>query len=103
MDQDSVWDMLTKLAREGGCIVASADCDVIEIAFARARGDFLVDNRGYGWVRRLPEWLQRHSRFARNASPDCCEGPQPAESKKFIKVPHPWSTAHGAFSEIRVK
>lgn len=73
MDSDFLWDMLTKLAREGGCIVSSADCSVMEIADARARGDFLVDNRGYGYVRRIPEWLRRHSRFARHAAPDCCE------------------------------
>lgn len=65
--------LIKKLAVEGGCIVSSADCSEMEIADARARGDFWVDNHNYGYVRRLPEWLQRHSRFARNASPDCCE------------------------------
>ena len=66
--------LLEKLGREGGCLVASADCDRIEIAEANARGDMYVDPNGLGYVRRIPEWLQRHSRYARNAAPDCCEG-----------------------------
>lgn len=67
--------LLEKLGREGGCLVATADCDQIEIADANARGDMYVDANGFGFVRRCPEWLQRHSRFARNATPDCCDGP----------------------------
>ena len=63
--------LLALLAAEGGCIVSSADCHEIEIAEARARGDFWVDDDGLGYVRRLPEWLSRHSRYARGATDPC--------------------------------
>lgn len=72
--------LTNKLAIEGGCIVASADCDTIELADARARGDFTVDEGGIGYVRRLPGWLKRHSRFARGAT-DSCEQKADAEEK----------------------
>ena len=65
--------MLEKIGLMGGCIVSSADCSEIEIADARVRGDFYVDADGFGFVRRLPEWLQLHSRDARNRSEACCE------------------------------
>lgn len=66
-------ELIAKLAAGGGCIVSSADCSVMEIADARVRGDFHVDANGFGYVRRLPEWLARHSRYARNVAADCCE------------------------------
>lgn len=66
-------DLINKLKLEGGCIVSSADCSEMEIADARVRGDFYVDDYNFGFVRRLPAWLQKHSRFSRNAEPDCCE------------------------------
>lgn len=60
-----------KLASEGGCIVSTADCSELEIANARGRGDFYADENGYGYVRRIPEWLRKHSRFARGATDSC--------------------------------
>lgn len=66
-------ELVTRLAVEGGCLVASADCSEIEIADARVRGDWYVDAEGFGYVRRLPEWLRKHSRFARGHTEDCCE------------------------------
>jgi hypothetical protein len=65
--------LFEKLKKEGGCIVSSADCSELEIADARVRGDFFADENGFGYVRRLPEWLQKHSRFARNAEEENCE------------------------------
>lgn len=66
-------NLIEKLLIHGGCIVSSADCSQMEIADARVRGDFWADANGYGYVRRLPEWLARHSRYARIVSPECCE------------------------------
>ncbi len=66
-------ELLEKLAKEGGCIVSSADCSMIEISNAQARGDMFVDESGLGYVRRLPEWLQKHSAWARGADVNCCE------------------------------
>lgn len=77
-DMKKVFD---KLAKDGGCLVSSADCSEMEIADARAREDFYLDG-SLGFVRRLPQWLVKHSRFARGLSDDCCEtGSQPAEKK----------------------
>lgn len=66
--------VLKKLTEEGGCIVSSADCNINEITNAQRRGDFWVDSNNMGFVRRLPEWLQKHSKYARNAKGDNCEG-----------------------------
>lgn len=65
-------ELLRKLRENGGCIVSSADCNEIEIADAKARGDWWVDD-GFGYVLRLPEWLASHSRYARGAHADTCE------------------------------
>lgn len=59
------------LATKSGCLVSSADCSEIEIADAQRRGDFYVFAGGLGLVHRHAEWLQRHSRFARNAVSSC--------------------------------
>lgn len=66
-------NLLNRLANTGGCIVSSADCCELEIAEAKVRGDFYVDENNLGYVRRNPDWLKKHSRFARGAFPDCCE------------------------------
>jgi hypothetical protein len=65
--------LLAKLSLEGGCLVSSADCSEIEIVDARQRGDFYVQDGGLGFVRRLPDWMQKHSRFHRGAEPGNCE------------------------------
>lgn len=65
--------LVAKLAVDGGCIVSSADCGEIEIADAKCRDDFYATEKGYGYVRRLPEWLQKHSRFARGSNGGSCE------------------------------
>ena len=59
--------LFKKLAHEGGCIVSSADCGQLEIAEARVRGDMFVTEGGLGYIRRLPGWLKKHSRYARGA------------------------------------
>jgi hypothetical protein len=70
----TIEQLLLKLATEGGCLVASADCSAHEIADARVREDWYVTDDGLGYVRRLPDWLQKHSRYARKADPSsCCE------------------------------
>lgn len=51
--------LLDKLVREGGCIVSSGDCSELEIADARVRGDFYVDETGFGYVLRMKQWLDR--------------------------------------------
>jgi hypothetical protein len=61
----TIEEMLDKMGNQGGCIVSSADADEIEIADARARGDFYVDAEGYGYILRLPEWLARHDPYCR--------------------------------------
>lgn len=64
-------DMFEKVKTDGGCIVSSGDCCDMEIASARARGDFYVDEAGFGYVRRLNAWLIKHSRYARGATDSC--------------------------------
>lgn len=66
-------ELFRRLVEKGGCIVSSADCHQIEIADARVRGDWWVDENGMGFVLRLPEWLARHSMDARGANSDTCE------------------------------
>lgn len=63
----TIRQLVDKLATEGGCLVSSADCSQMEIANAQARGDFSVDENGLGFVRRLPEWLQKNCKYARNS------------------------------------
>lgn len=66
-------ELFRRLVEKGGCIVSSADCHQIEIADARVRGDWWVDENGMGFVLRLPGWLARHSQDARGANSDTCE------------------------------
>lgn len=75
-------ELFEKLATDGGCIVCSGDCSIIEIAEARARGDFYIDENSIGYVRRIPEWLKKHSRFARGATDSCETGSQPGSKEK---------------------
>lgn len=56
-------ELLNRLAERGSAIVSSGSCSEMEIADARARGDFYVDATGLGYVLRLREWLDRvHAR-----------------------------------------
>lgn len=64
--------LFESLKRNGGCIVSTNDCGHMEIADAQARGDFAVDEDGFGFVLRPHAWLQKHSRFASGAT-DACE------------------------------
>jgi hypothetical protein len=70
----SIQEMLDRLALNGGCIVSSADCDVIEIDVARQRGDMYVDHYGFGYILRLPKWLAQHDPY--------CRASQKAEAEK---------------------
>ena len=51
--------MFERLAKEGGCIVSSGSASVHEIADAKVRGDFYVDDNGFGFILRSKEWLDR--------------------------------------------
>ena len=53
-------ELLKQLARDGGAIVTTAECSAMEIADARATLRMAVDEDGIGYVRRYPEWLDRH-------------------------------------------
>lgn len=61
---------LEKLARHGGCIISTADCDPIEITHAQAHGNFFTLGN-LGFVYRYPEWLAKHSRYARGGEKSC--------------------------------
>ena len=52
-------DLLARLVDQGGAVVSSGVCSEMEIADARARGDFYVDGAGIGYVIRLKKWLDR--------------------------------------------
>lgn len=47
-------DFLLKLAKDGGMIVSSNDCSEHEIAFARACGRFVIVDKVFGFVRKIP-------------------------------------------------
>lgn len=51
--------LLKRLVEYGGAVVSSGECTEMEIADARARGDFYVDDKGLGYVRRLQIWLDK--------------------------------------------
>ncbi len=56
--RSACYNFLADLLTNGGAIVSSNDCSVMEIADAQARGRFLViDN--FGFVRRSKKWLDR--------------------------------------------
>ena len=50
-------NFLEKL-RDGGAIVSSNECSELEIANARTTDRFFVDDDGFGYVWRTPEWLK---------------------------------------------
>lgn len=52
-------DILARLVENGGAIVSSGDCSELEIADARVRGDFYVDDAGLGYVLRMKKWLDK--------------------------------------------
>lgn len=51
--------LLKRIVDYGGAVVSSGECTEMEIANARARGDFYVDANGLGYVRRLQLWLDK--------------------------------------------
>lgn len=53
----TIQDLLTDLSRHGGAIVSSTACSEMELAFAKKEDRFAVCERGFGFVRRLQEWL----------------------------------------------
>lgn len=56
-------ELLDRLACEGGCVVSSGAASELEISNARARGDFYVDDNGFGFILRPKAWLDRvHAR-----------------------------------------
>jgi len=85
MSQVRMEHAFDKLIQEGGCIVSSADCHEAEISDAMARGDFFQDAQGFGFVRRLPAWMQRHCRFHRGSVVDMVGG---HDSGSHLSVQH---------------
>lgn len=71
MSQATIEQLVQSLKNDGGCIVSTNDCGAMEIADAQARGDFAVDENGFGFVHRPHAWLQKHSRFASRATNPC--------------------------------
>lgn len=64
--------LLSQLISEGGAIVCTGDCSVIEIADAQATGRMAVNGDGIGFIRRTKEWLALQK--AREEAPVCaCE------------------------------
>jgi hypothetical protein len=51
--------LLAAVNAHGGAIVSASECSRIEIMQAQDRGDYAEDFRGFGFVRRTPEWLER--------------------------------------------
>lgn len=49
--------------RDGGALVSSNECSVIEITNARSTNRFFVDDEGFGYVYRTPEWLESRESF----------------------------------------
>lgn len=81
---------MSRLASEGGCIVSTADCSVMEIANATERGDFFADGDNLGYIRRIPEWLGKRDPGCRAAKQEDSEPPQKdsqtiIDPQKFIK------------------
>lgn len=70
-------DLFDLLRTRGGCIVSTNDCSHMEIADAKARGDFAADAQGFGYVLRPHAWLQKHSRFAVGSTDSCESRGQP--------------------------
>ena len=52
-------ELLARLIARGGAIVSSGVCSEMEIADARARGDFYVDAKHLGYVLRLKAWVDK--------------------------------------------
>ena len=48
---------IQKLASDGGAIVCSNECVEMEIVNAVTTDRFYVDEQGYGYVLRSPDWL----------------------------------------------
>lgn len=68
-------ELLARLVDQGGAIVSSGDCSAMEIADARARGDFYVDGNSFGYVIRLKKWLDRvHGRDGYMQPEAACQG-----------------------------
>jgi hypothetical protein len=53
----STAQLIAQLSTEGGAIVCTSDCSIIEIADAQVTGRMFVDDDGIGFVRRTKEWL----------------------------------------------
>jgi hypothetical protein len=85
-------ELLRRLVENGGAIVSSNSCSTLEIADARARGDFYVDEGSLGYVLRTRAWLDKvHLRdgymqppSGADAKSDAKPSIQDAVDKKFF-------------------
>lgn len=57
-DMITIDKLIEQLAAEGGAIVTTNDCSVMEIADARATNRMAVREDGIGFIRRTAEWLE---------------------------------------------
>ncbi len=55
----TISQLFKRLKDEGGAIVSSNDAHEIEIQDARCTGRFSVDEDGFGFIWRYPEWLAK--------------------------------------------
>ena len=69
--------MFERLKTDGGCIVSSNACSALEIACARACGDFAVDEDGYGFV------LRRSSITGESIGSNRPEGPTSMNEESY--------------------
>jgi hypothetical protein len=57
-EMENTWkELFHQLEMEGGAIVCSNECHVIELADARLHGRMFVNDDGIGFVRRPKAWL----------------------------------------------
>jgi len=85
-------ELIEQLVEQGGAIVTSQDCSIIEIADAQATGRWAVDDKGIGYVRRYREWLAmvlaRNLSEAVNLSCSCGGNPAGTEACPACMVWH---------------
>ncbi len=62
--------LLKRIVDYGGAVVSSGECTEMEIADARARGDFYVDAKGLGYVRRHQLWLDKAHQALPSGAPN---------------------------------
>lgn len=90
-------DLLARLVARGGAIVSSGVCSEMEIADARARGDFYVDAKHLGYVLRLKAWVDKvHQRDGYMQPPAGGEGVVSPDPRKALSGTTSVGTGRGS-------